>query len=448
MNDIVSPVGTRPIAPPVSVPGDIAGDRPPASPPPRATPQGGWLARRWRLLAAIALLGTAAVAMFRQHLVVSTEHAVISAYAIPMRTPIGGVLTAITAQAGAALEGGMPLARVENTLADRRPLLDATAERDRALEEVAALARQIAALDDITGALTARAEELRAESQHMLAAGLAEGLSLHAAAETRARRLGQEAARALELARNGVTSTALRERAEAEHDAALREAAALAARSAALAAQERAATRGLYLAGSYGGVSYLEQRLDEVALRRSELLRQHAAQQATANRAAARIAAEAERLATEREALLHAPGDWHAWRVLARPGQRVLAEDILAELVDCRDIFVLAAIPQDDAPAIAPGQPARLRLAGETQERRGTVLGWVPDGMAREGGQLAVLPTRPLGNSQLLRVAIAQPDAGMPCPVGRTGRLLLDRHAPAGNGTADMLPAEPLPRSP
>ncbi len=112
---------------------------------------------------------------------------------------------------------------------------------------------------------------------------------------------------------------------------------------------------------------------------------------------------------------------------------------MLAELVDCRDIFVLAAIPQEDAPAIAPGQPARLRLAGESEERHGTVLGWLPDGMARDGGRIAVLPTRPLGNSTLLRIAIAQPEAGAPCPIGRTGRLLLDR------GTS---PVATLPRLP
>lgn len=427
MNDIASPAVTRPSGAPVSLPGAVAaGDVGRAPAAPRAP---SWLARRWRLLTALGLLGLAAVALLRQQLVLSTEHAVISAYAIPMRTPIGGELTAIAAQAGAALQGGMPLARVENALADRRPLLDATAEHDRAHDEAAAIGRQIAALDAIAAALTARAEELRAESQRMLAASLAEGLSLHAAAETRARRLSQDAARAIELARSGVAATALRERAEAEHDAALREAAALAARSASLRAQESAAARGLYLTGGYGGVSYLEQRLDEVALRRGELLRQQATQEAAAARAAARVAAEAERLATEREAVLHAPADWHAWRVLARPGQRVLAEDVLAELVDCRDIFVLAAIPQDDAPAIAPGQTVRLRLAGEAEERPGTVLGWMPDGMAREGGRLAVLPTRPLGNSQLLRVAIAPPEPGAPCPVGRTGRLLLDRHA-------------------
>jgi hypothetical protein len=58
--------------------------------------------------------------------------------------------------------------------------------------------------------------------------------------------------------------------------------------------------------------------------------------------------------------------------------------------------------------------------------------------MAREGGRIAVLPTRPLGNSQLLRVAIAQPEAGTPCPIGRTGRLLLDRHV-APEGRAGIL---------
>jgi hypothetical protein len=71
-----------------------------------------------------------------------------------------------------------------------------------------------------------------------------------------------------------------------------------------------------------------------------------------------------------------------------------------------------------------------LGLAGETGELTGLVIGWVRDGMAREGGSLAVLPTRPRGGSQLLRIAIAPPVPGALGPVGRTGRVLLDRQAP------------------
>lgn len=421
MNDIPSPAASRLAPSRISLPGAVEGAAPP--PPPRRS----WLGQRWRLLAALLLLALAAVALLRQHIAVSTEHAVISAYAIPMRTPIGGELTQMAAQPGALLPVGAVLGHVANHLADRRFVLDAEAERARAASEAAALASQIAALDALAAGLGARAEEHRQAASRMLAAGLEEGLRLQAAAEARLRRLDQDAARALDLARGGVASPALRERAEAERDAAREEAAALAARGEALRAQDRAALSGLYLTGGFGGVGYLEQRLDEIALRRAELGRQLAVQEAAADRAAQRLAAEIARLHAVREALLVSPGDWHVWQVLAKSGQRVLAEDVVAELLDCRDAFILAALPQAEAPWVAPGQQARLRLAGESTELLGTVTGWVPEGMAREGGRLAVLPTRPRGNSQLLQIALDAPPRGAACPVGRTGRVVMER---------------------
>lgn len=445
MNDIPSPAASRMAASPMSLPGAVE-DGPAPPPPPRPS----WLARRWRLLAALVLLTLAGVALLRQHIAVSTEHAVISAYAIPMRTPIGGELTQMTAQPGTLLPAGHVIGHVGNHLADRRGLLDAEAERDRARTEAAALTGQIAALDALAAHLGTRAEEHRAEASRMVAAGLEEGLRLHAAAEARARRLGQDAARAMELARGGIAPAALRDRAEAERDAALEEAAALAARGEALRAQDRAALRGLYLTGGFGGVGYLEQRLDEIALRRAELGRQLAVHDAAADRATHRVAEETVRLLATREALLVAPGDWHVWRVLAKSGQRVLPEDVVAELLDCRDVFILAALPQAEAPWVAPGQAARLRLAGESAEVVGTVIGWVPEGMARDGGRLAVLPTRPRGNSQLLQIALDPPTRGAPCPVGRTGRVVMERSARAPDlaGLRALLPTFRVPGMP
>lgn len=399
----------------------------PAGPPHPPAPRRARSGRLVRIGVALALVAIAALALLRQQLLVSTEHAVISSDSILLRSPIGGEVLELAARPGQALEDGALLARVENPLADRRALVEAVLERDRAREEGLAIAAQLAALDRLAATLAGRAVAHREEAARALAASVEEGARLRAAAEARARRSELEALRVQELARGGIAAPALRERAEAERDSALQEAAALAARGEALRSRETALARGFFLDGGYGGVAYLEQRLDEIALRRADLERQAANQRAALERATQRVAEETARHARESAAELRAHGPWHAWRVPVTRGQRISAEEVVAELLDCREVFVLAAVPQDDVPAISAGQPARIRLAGETTERLGTVVGWVPDRSAQEGGRLAALPTRPRGGGQVVQIAIAPPAPDAACPVGRTGRVLFTR---------------------
>lgn len=302
--------------------------------PPADAPRGdSRLKRLLQTAAAVSLVGIACFGLLREQLAISSNHAVISAATIPLRTPIGGTLTLIALDAGQTAADGTLLARVENHRADGRRLADARAERDRAAEEAAVLAGQIAALD-----------------------GMAAGL-------------GQ--------------------------------------------------------AGPGGGDG--TPRRDDVALWRAEMARLLAGQQAALRRADRQVAEEAARHAEEREALLQANGTWQPWRILASHGQRVAPEETVAELVDCHAAFLLAAVAQHDVPRVNLGQPVRLLLDGEPEARSGTVQGWLPDGMAREGGRLAALPTRPRGGSQIVQIGIAPAAPGHPCPVGRTGRVLFDR---------------------
>ncbi|MGG5822649.1 HlyD family efflux transporter periplasmic adaptor subunit [Falsiroseomonas sp. HW251] len=395
----------------------------PAPPPPskRKLPVG-----RARLVVAAVLVGTAALGLARQQFTVATEHAVVSATTIPLRTPIGGEVARIALRAGEELPEGAAVL-VENPRADRRRLLDVLAERDRAADEAASLGAQIASLDDLSASLAQRAAAYREETARMLSAGVEEGLRQLAAAEARARRAGQEATRTIELARGGYAAASLRERVEADRDAALQEAGAFAARGAALRAQEEALSRGFVLNGGFGGVGYLDQRLDEIAMRRTDLARQLAAQQAALARASRRVAEETARHETERAATLQAPPGLRAWRVLAAPGQRVQAEETVAELLDCRAVFMLAVVAQRDVPMIQPGQPARVLLDGDPTERAGVVHGFLPDGMVTEGGRIAAVPTRPRGGGQVVQVDIATPPQGPACPVGRTGRVIFER---------------------
>jgi len=398
-----------------------------ALPPARpiARPPGFW-ARHWRRLLAVALVGTAVAALFQQQMTLATEHAVISAYTMPVRTPIGGEITHLGARAGEEIIPGPAFARVENPRADRGRLLDVTSERDRARDEVGALIGQISALEGLAADIRARGQDHREFSALHLAAQAREAMEWRAAALARAQRATQEAARASELARAGHGSQAARERAEAELESARREAAAQGARIAALERQAEAAGFGIFTELGHVGASYAEQRLDDIALRRAELTREASRQQFALARAERRLAEEQAMFETQRAALLNPMMGLTVWRLNAQPGQRVAPEEVVAEVVDCRAAFVLAAVPQTALTSLPPGSPARFRLAGERKERLGVVLGRHGDAPGRDGSNFAAQPGRPHGLSALVKIALEPFEPGTLCPVGRTGRVHFD----------------------
>jgi len=393
---------------------------PPARPIPK--PQGFWT-RYWRRVLAMFLVGMAGAALVQQQFTLATEHAVISAYIIPVRTPIGGEVSDLVARAGEEISPGQAFARVENSRADRGRLLDVTAERDRAHDEVGALISQISALEGLAADIRARGRDHRAFSAEHLAAQVSEAMEWRAAALARAQRAAQEAARAIELARVGHGTQAARERAEAEQESARREAAAQGARIAVLGRQAEAAAFGIFTELGHVGASYAEQRLDDIGLRRAELAREASRQQSALARAERRLTEEQALHETQRTALLNPIAGLTVWQLKARSGQHVVANEVLAEVLDCRDVFVLATVPQAALPSLPPGSMARIRLAGESQERLGVVLGRLGNGSGREDSNFAAQPSQSRGLSAMVRLSLEPFEAGTVCPVGRTGRV-------------------------
>jgi pyruvate/2-oxoglutarate dehydrogenase complex dihydrolipoamide acyltransferase (E2) component len=149
-------------------------------------------------------------------------------------------------------------------------------------------------------------------------------------------------------------------------------------------------------------------RRDEAALRRAALLGRQAA-------------------APPREAMLAAGGAWQAWRAHATAGQVVARGDPLADFIACDAAELLATLTQREATQAAPGQAVSVLLQGDLAYRPGTVIGWLPDGMAQEGGPLASLPARPREPSRVLRIALD--GAAQDCAVGRHGRVVFDARA-------------------
>ena len=423
MPDIGSPRPPRPELPRAFAPLSRAEDDRPRPVRPA------WLApgRLLRLGLAIGLVLAALVALWRQHAAVVTQDALLSAPVLVLRAPIPGQLSWWAGGPGAAVEAGQLLALIENDDADPGRRQAAEALEARLAAEATAIARQRDSLEALDAALAQRGRQQREEAARLFTLRIEEVAAWRAAAEARAERLRAETRRGQELARGGHQSPQSQERLEAERLAAEREAEALGLRAAALRLKQAAALRGLWLEEGQGGIAYTEQRRDEILLRDADMARQQARVLAEWAMAGAHASEERARHLRAGQASLLAPTPLSIWRMPVEPGARVRAEETVAELLDCRAPVLLMAIPQADVPAVALGAPVRFRLAGEARDREGTAQSWLPEGMAREGGRLALLPSRPAGPSRLLEVALPEPEPGAPCLVGRTARAVIER---------------------
>ena len=394
--------------------------------------QPGGSGRPWKIALALGLLGAGVYAMLDDRFSLSTEHGVVSAYTVGLRSPIAGQLADPHLAPGATVTAGDLLAVVEDGRADRQRLVDLRALRDRAGAE-------LAAAETAREALHAMAEDLRARvALHQevalawYASQMAEAERQLAGAEARLLRDRQALERKAQLLAGGFSTRAEMDAARGEHDISLRTLEAQRQHLATLQTQQAGVARGVFVESGHVGFNYAQQRQDEVTLRLADLTRSITSLRADLWAAEARLAAEEARVMQQAQADLPSPTGGLVWRVLAQQGERVAAGDTVAEVMDCSAAFVLAAVPQDRAAEVQVGGMARFRLSGESRERRGRVQAVLGEGSVAAERNLAALPSRPAQGAALVRVALSPPQPGEAggCPVGRSARLVL----PTGEG--------------
>ncbi len=385
-----------------------------------------------RLAAATTLLAVA-ISVYGPRLVEErTREAVVEARVEPVRAPVAGVLRRDLGPPGRAVAPGGLLAVVEDPRVERAAESTFAVELADARGRLAAVEAELARLGALDAALEAR--RLRALDVRLLDAALVRrqvearlAAARAVAAERRAhlariRRL--RAARAVpeeELDRAERTFAEARSRVrELELE---RERALLAL---------RALARGTLPAGAQD-VPGSRSRMDELALRTSELARERA-------RLVARIAALREALVRERarraarqRVVLRASFPAVVWRRDVSAGAEVGRGQPLGLLLDCRTLYVAAIVHQRNVGALEPGLPARARPFGETRWLPGRVVAVRAAPLAKEDGFAVAL--RPLEEDEaVVLVELDAPDLARDsarfCHVGRSVELALDRGLP------------------
>jgi multidrug resistance efflux pump len=383
--------------------------------------------RPLKIAVALGLLGAGLYAMLDDQFSLSTETAVVSAYTVGLRSPIGGHVAGLRHAPGEEVAAGTLLAVVEDDRADQQRLIDLRALRDRARSELTAAETARETFRAVAADLTARAGTHKEVALAWYASQLAEAQRSLAGAQAKLLRDRQILDRKRQLVTSGFGTRADFEAAQGDHDVSLRTLEAQRQRIATLQTQRDGVRRGVFVESGHIGFNYAQQRQDEVTMRLADLERSIVSLRADVSAAEARLAGEQQHSAQQAMAELPSPSGGMVWRVLAQEGERVAAGDTVAEVMDCGAAFVLAVVPQDRAADVQVGGIARFRLSGESRERSGRVQAVLGEGSVASERNLAAMPARLPHGGALVRVALSPPAPGetASCPVGRSARLLL-----------------------
>lgn len=242
-----------------------------------------------------------------------------------------------------------------------------------------------------------------------------------------------ELMRGRKLQELGIIAQAELEVLQSRRNVAASEAAAQQAESYALQSSEAASARGLLTElGTSNDVASSQQRLDDITLQLAEVRRKGAILSARAKAINTEVVSGENQSRLLREADLIAPISGEVWRLGAAEGEHVEGGTTVAEVVNCRESFILVMVPQERLPEIEIGAQARFRFSGESMERTGTVTAISGSEDDSEQQKLAARPFRqPSEGLATVRVGFQQPPKSDVCSVGRTAQVIITK---AGGG--------------
>lgn len=370
------------------------------------------------------ILLTTLYAVLSQRSYVATNNAIASARVASVRVPIDGYLKGFDIGVGAKVSKQQRLGHVEDSLADdvnysqlRQALQQKAATSDSDMQMRGRLVRERRSLEirgrDFLKASTARLQEMVRQDEQQVASGLAMKNELRL-----------ELDRQSKLYQEGITARAeldvlQRRYGMADHD--------LEAERNALGAaqiQANASAHGILLDSGTNGGSYAQQRIDEIDMRLAEIDQMVMQSQKDEKAMTQTLADASSNLKLRRSGELFAPVDGIVWKLIASNGEFVEKGASVAQFVDCKSTFILAAVPQDRVPDVLLGSTVRFRFAGDTSDRYGKVrsVSGAQDPLTNVA--IATAPVHERTPTATVMISLNPADT-QECVVGRTARVVI-----------------------
>ncbi len=379
------------------------------------------------LALSIGAVGLYGVLSDRQY--VSTTNAVVSAYLLDVRTPIGGTLRDVPATAGDDVDAGALLGRVGNALMDRGHLDDLRITEGVAQSRADALARERASLEGVRRGMLQRAALHTEATSRRMEQQVDEASTVLEARKATLAEATLELDRGRKLVGWGVISRAAFDKLVATQQVSADETRAQGATLAAAQTELEAARHGvLSEPGTNNDLAYSAQRADEVTIKLAENASELEAARAQAREAHRAVDAESRRSSLLGSSEVRAPSSGRIWKLNAINGEHVEADAPVVSIVDCHRQFVLAQVPQDRVSTLVLNSKAEVKLTGESIARTGRVMTVSGDSRTHLDAKLAAAPVNE-SKDDLATIVIRLDSApekigtNAACLVGRTARV-------------------------
>ena len=336
-------------------------------PPPRRSSRANLL-----VIGLASALVLAAAGVLMHALTTRSRDAVVDGDFIELTSPINGQLRLAEVEAGTAVRSGEVLAHVEDPRASdvdvrnlRTALTTAEAQRDQVTTELA-LQKRLAG-DFARDAGTQRRLET-ARSSNDLA-------QLRASRSREQQELAfseRDLKRQQALFEAGAVSETVVDRARTAMAQNRDQLQAIEARIRAQTNRIEAAEQNLSLDRTRGGTDPLP-RLQESELKLARLEGEVAASRRRVSGLQAQLSAAERQFLQRSQVALKAPSDAVVWRLQARTGDTLRAQQPVLRLVNCRNRWVSTFVSESDLRRLSIGSRARIDLIGEDLDLRGRV---------------------------------------------------------------------------
>ncbi|MDC9837344.1 MULTISPECIES: HlyD family secretion protein [Rhizobium] len=392
-----------------------------------------WNHRITRIVVGLLLLAIVTVVSLPTITGFTSLDGTVNARFAVVNAPIDGTIAEELLKVGGPVREGQSLAEIKNTRVNRAILTSLEADRNTALDRVAALKKEREELSALREELSARLEVYKQTTIANLER------------EVEILRKKVEVSQAQDL----VAQVDLNRRVQLESKGILTQKLVEAARAAGAATggeveisnltvdqlQQRlnAVRQGIFVFGDgQNDVPYSRQREDEVVVRINDLNSRIAENETKATEVQKQLIEEGNRVGSLESATAIAPFDGVVWSRSIVNGSNVVVNDELMRLLDCRELFVDILVPEVSYDEIYPGLVAQVRLFGRSDVFKGTVISVRGSSASVETDSFAAsLPPSTQRNARIrvrLDPSVMNDDFANFCQVGRTVQVRFSKH--------------------
>jgi multidrug resistance efflux pump len=382
-----------------------------------------WNTRAVRVTVGLLLLTAGLVALLPTLTGYTSLDGTVNAPLGIISAPIEGTVTSNPPKVGSLVLSGAEVVGIRNDRVARTAEAHLESEFTAAKERLKALREQVTKLTELKQELQIRLREYQQASIRNVTQEIAVREHRISSAQAQQKSAVADLARKERLGVTGVVAGSSIEQARAASVTAENEGNIARTELDRLNQQLEALRRGIFVGEGRNDVPYSQQRMDEVTIQLADAHFRERDIEARVAELKAQLEQERLRNRTLRYALVTMPFDGVIWRTSVVEGSNVIAGTELAQVVDCRDLFVDIIVSEVAYDEIYPGREADIRLLGRSESLHGKVLS-VRGSAVVDEAVLAAKPPQTRGKDARIRVSMTDSDLNTDyanfCQVGRS----------------------------